>query len=232
MIGGSRGFQTAIAYLGLAVLTGCGQGIFTRSRSAAGWDAGAPDRGGPAVDVSPEAAPPADGGSNGSDGAVGQDVSAVGDALTVSSLDIKAGTDGVLQLDQGTVTIRSMSFDQDVVLTMEIADVTMLGRIDKAYRVSLQPVGAHSRNAIRLAVTLDAASDAVHDQFKLAIYQARVPVGLWTAALGQQYDPVSHTVWADVSGLDKEPVTFALLRTCTTDLNCNPRQNCTSDLCQ
>jgi hypothetical protein len=192
----------------LAVLSGCGQGIFTRSRSAAGWDAGAPDRGGLAADA------------------------AVGDAPTVRSLDIKAGSDGVLQLDQGTVTVRSMSFDEDVVLTIALADATMLGRIDKAYRVSLQPVGVHSRNAIRLAVSLDAVSDAIHDQFKLGIYQARVPVGLWTAAVGQQYDATSHTAWVDVSSLDREPVTFALLRICSTDLNCNVRQNCTSNLCQ
>ncbi|HXI59404.1 MAG TPA: hypothetical protein VNO55_25230 [Polyangia bacterium] len=210
MLGGSRGSRTALACSVVAVLSsgGCGQGIFTKSRGAAGGDAGAADVGGPAADA------------------------AVGDASTTRSLDIKAGTDGVLQLDQGTVTVRSMSFDEEVVLTIALADPSMLGRIDKAYRVSLQPAGVHSRNAIRLAVNLDAASDAMHDQFKLGIYQARVPVGLWTAAVGQQYDAPSHTAWVDVSSLDKEPVTFALLRTCAADRDCDIRQNCTSALCQ
>ncbi|HET6284900.1 MAG TPA: hypothetical protein VFH73_28345 [Polyangia bacterium] len=196
----------------LSILAGCGEGIFTRSRADTGPDAAAPDTIVPTADLGL--------------------MMETGEAATMRSLNIAAGADGILQLETGVVTVRSMSFDQDVVVTIEIADSSAVGPIGRAYRVSVQPVGAHSRNPIRLALTLDAVTESMRDQIKLSTYQVRVPVGIWLAAPGQQYNAADHTLWAEFTSLDTAPITFAILRTCANNLACDQRQNCNTNLCQ
>jgi hypothetical protein len=221
MRGGLAAFRTAAICSLLGPFLGCGQGIFTRSRAMADMDGAVSDVGGPPGDFSSDATSP-DGGA----------ADTIGDASLARSMTITAGKDGVLQLDEGIVTVRSMSFDQDVVVTIEATDSPTLGPVGASYRASLEPVGAHSRNAIQLALRLDAVTDASHDQFRLATYQVRAPVGLWTAAPGQQYNAVDHTLTADFTGLDKESITFALLRSCINNGVCSSRETCNANLCQ
>src|SRR5258708_4597895 len=108
MRGSSAAIGTAAVWSLLGPLLGCGQGIFTKARGIADRDGAVPDVGVPAVDLSPGMPVP--------DGGAGD---AIGDASLVRSMIIVAGADGVLQLDEGVVTVRSMSFEQDVTVTIE-----------------------------------------------------------------------------------------------------------------
>src|SRR5216684_5811242 len=93
MRGGLAAFRTAAICSLLGPTLGCGQGIFTRSRAMADTDGAVSDVGGPAADLSDTTSP--DGGP----------ADAIGDAALARSMTIMAGADGILQLDEGIVTV-------------------------------------------------------------------------------------------------------------------------------
>src|SRR5260370_39580766 len=100
----------------IAFLAGCGQGLFTRSRTSTFQGDGGPSDGVAAVDQAN------DGTRRGNDDSAATDPFRDGpddSAPTFESMNIAAGSYGILELGAAAVTVRSMSFDKDIRLTIE-----------------------------------------------------------------------------------------------------------------
>ncbi|HEY2903946.1 MAG TPA: hypothetical protein VGL59_25390 [Polyangia bacterium] len=239
---GAVGLQRALGALpALALfLSGCGDGLFTRGATAPGSaadgaaiDAGAMVDSVGGVDAA-TASLPTDGGIDelvvpiAADGGSSDD----GNQSAIYNMPVKAGASAVGQLGDGTLTVPSMSFDQDVVLTLQAAAAPIPGPIGQVFRLEQNPIGVHSRNALHFALDLAPDQQTIAVELRLATYKDKAPTGLWVAVPKQAYDPTTHTIAADFFGLDSGPLYFGILRFCTQRSACDAIQVCSGQLCQ
>jgi hypothetical protein len=230
--------------LAFAALPACGEGLYSRSGDPTSADTGVPEGLPPALDTAPlprpDASPEADEGNETpaapsvDANACSTDANSAGcsPAIDTSSMTVKAGTAGVLEFGAARVLVRSMTFDENVQLTITVVDPPGAGPVGKTFEVRQTPIDAHASIALRFQVTLNPTQAVIPDQYRLANFKPRDPVGLWVAPTGQLHDAAAGTLTADFYGLDKGPVVFALLHVCTDVSMCGQLQTCMAQLCQ
>ncbi|HVR64073.1 MAG TPA: hypothetical protein VMU50_19375 [Polyangia bacterium] len=146
---------------------------------------------------------------------------------------MKAGGAAVGQIGSGTVLVPSMSFDQEVTLTLQAVAPPIPGPLDSTtYRIEQAPLMVRSRNPLRFQVALDANQQPVAADLRLAKYMDKQPTGFWVAVTGQTYDDAHHALGADFFNLDQGPIVFGVLRACADRSMCASLQTCSSRLCQ
>ena len=216
-------FVCALATVALPVLAGCGEGLVTRPRASAPTDSGQPP--GP-----PAGAAPLDGGPADAEPA---DALAETAPVPTASVPVKAGASATGQIGNGTVVVPSMSFDQNVTLTLKAVAPPIPGPLDgTAYRIEQAPLMVRSRNPLRFQMALSADQQTVAADLRLAKYMDKQPIGFWVAVTGQTYNDADHTLGADFFNLDEGPIFFGVLRACTDRSMCTSLQACSSRLCQ
>src|SRR5258708_8186619 len=126
-------------------------------------------------------------------------------------MNVKAGASAIGQLGGSTLTVPSMSFDQDVTLILKAADPPIPGPVGTVFRVEQTPATARARNPLRFQIALALDQQAQAADLRLATYKDKSPTGLWLALPGQVYDATPQTLAGQFFTPGQRAIFFRLL---------------------